>query len=278
MPLNVDLHSHSNQSDGILAPADVAQRAHTNKVDVWALTDHDELTGLDQARLAAHSLGIKFINGVEISALYCNRIIHIVALGFTANDPNLLSALELIRTKRHERAQLINNKLATLGVDNALQGALAHVDNPRLIGRVHFAKYLLELGLCKNFQHAFDKYLGENKAAFVPMESISLEQAVNLILTAGGKAVIAHPGRYKFSRQQFSALFDTFKDLGGQAIEVVTGSHSVAQYDKYARLALKYNFEASRGSDFHAPGIGKIDLGAMPNLPDYLKPVWHDLL
>lgn len=278
MTINVDLHSHSNQSDGVLTPVEVAQRAHANAVDVWSLTDHDEISGLKSARDKASGFGITFINGVEISATFCNRVIHVVGLGFDAEDKNLLETLGEIRDSRRKRAELIADRLTALEINDALAGAMRHIDNPRLIGRVHFAKHLVELGLCKGIQQAFDKYLGEGKQAFVPMQTISLQQTIDTIISAGGKAVLAHPGRYKFTRQQFGFLFDEFKDLGGHAIEVVTGSHSEAEYDKYARIALRYNFEASRGSDFHAPGAGRVDLGQVPPLHKILKPVWHDLI
>lgn len=274
--LNVDLHSHSDQSDGVLRADELALRAHQNGVNIWALTDHDEISGLPLANKTALDLGITFINGVEISTIFCQKTIHIVGLNFDANNRNLLDALNSTRQMRDARASLVADKLSGLGVPDALQGALRYVSNPRLIGRVHFAKYLLEIGLCKNIQDAFDKYLGDNKKAFVPMQWLSLEQTINLILGAGGKAVIAHPARYKFTPQQSNAFFDVFKDLGGHAIEVITASNSQDHNKKYAKLALRYGFEASRGSDFHAPGVGQIDLGAMPNLPENLKPVWHD--
>lgn len=278
MSLNVDLHCHSNQSDGVLTPAELAARAATNGVNVWALTDHDEISGLVKAQQTAINLGMQFINGVEISASYCDKTIHVVGLNFDSQNIDLLAGLSLTRERRAARALQIAARLTELGIENSWSGAMAFVDNPRLIGRVHFAKYLLANGHCKNLQDAFDRYLGENKKAFVPMQWLSLEQTVNLILHAGGKAVLAHPGRYKYTRQQFTHLFDKFKDIGGQAIEVITGNHNLDEANKFARLAYKYNFEASRGSDFHAPGIGRIDLGNMPDLPANLKPVWHDFI
>ncbi|WP_323000358.1 PHP domain-containing protein [Castellaniella sp.] len=276
MSLNIDLHSHSRQSDGVLSPADVAARAHANGVDWWALSDHDETSGLNEAAQAAHDLGLGFIPGVEISVTFCGKTVHIVGLHIDPADAALAAGLAEIRRGRFDRAGVVAERLAQCGIDGAYEGAMSHVDNPDLISRVHFARDLLERGHVKSLQQAFDRYLGEGKRAFVPVQWASLEQAVGWIHGAGGKAVIAHPGRYKYTPQQRDALFQVFKDLNGEGIEVVTGSHTPAQYEQYARLALQYGFQASRGSDFHAPGVGRVDLGRMPDLPDGLVPVWRD--
>ena len=276
MSLNIDLHSHSRQSDGVLSPAEVAARAQANGVDWWALSDHDETSGLSEAAQAARDLGMGFIPGVEISVTFCGKTVHIVGLNIDPDNADLAAGLAEIRLGRFDRAKLVAERLAECGVADAFEGALRHVDNPDLISRVHFARHLLEQGHVKSLQQAFDRYLGENKRAFVPTQWASLEQAVGWIRGAGGKAVIAHPGRYKYTPQQRDALFQAFKDLGGQGVEVVTGSHPPAQYEQYARLALTYGFQASRGSDFHAPGVGRVDLGRMPDLPDSLAPVWRD--
>lgn len=276
MPVNVDLHTHSDQSDGVLSPLALAQRVHEYGVTMWSLTDHDELSGLPPARAAAAQLGLQFISGVEISASFCGRTVHIVGLGFDADNHDLQNGLAQIRASRLARAKLIAQSLEQLGIPDAMAGALQYVSNPRLIGRVHFAKHILQLGLCNSLQQVFDKYLGENKPAFVPMQWVSLDQAVSWIKNAGGKAVIAHPARYNYKKQQLTALFDTFKDSGGDAIEVITCSHTSDEIDKFARLALVFGFQASRGSDFHAPGASRIDIGQMPELPSYLVPVWQD--
>ncbi len=276
MPLNVDLHSHSSRSDGTLPPAQVAARAHAQGVDWWALSDHDETSGLAEAAAAARELGLGFIPGVEISVTFCERTIHILGLNIDPEQPDLRSGLAGIRGSRLERAGEIAERLRACGIADAYEGALRHVENPELIGRVHFARHLLEQGHCKSLQQAFDRYLGEGKRAFVPMRWPGLEQAVSWIRAAGGKAVIAHPGRYRYTPQQFDALFDAFKAHGGAGLEVVSSGHTPAQCDRYARVAQDYGFEASRGSDFHAPGIPRADLGRVPPLPECLTPVWRD--
>ncbi len=276
MMLNVDLHSHSRQSDGALAPAEVAARAHANGVDWWALSDHDETSGLAEAAQAAQAHGLGFIPGVEVSVTFCQKTVHILGLNIQPDHPALQAGLAEIRRSRFTRAHQLDVLLADCGIAQAYAGALKYVENPDLISRVHFARHLLQEGHVKSLQQAFDRYLGEGKRAFVPTQWATLADAVAWILAAGGKAVIAHPGRYKYTPQQHDALFSAFKDLGGQGIEVITSSHTSAQYKQYARMALQYGFQASRGSDFHAPGIGRTELGRMPPLPDELTPVWLD--
>ena len=274
--LNFDLHCHSNVSDGTLSPTDLAARAKANGVDVWAMTDHDEIGGIAEARAAAKSLDLPYIAGVEISITWANQTVHIVGLQIDETNPVLLDGLASIRGGRENRARLMAAQLETVGIHGAFEGALKFVGNPDLISRTHFARYLLELGVCKNLQEVFSKYLGDGNAGFVPHRWATLTDSLHWIRSAGGTAVIAHPGRYKFDETAFDALFNEFKELGGTAIEVTTGSHTVDQYDEYAKVANKYGFLASRGSDFHGPGESRVDLGALPPLPKGVKPVWHD--
>ncbi|WP_343839415.1 PHP domain-containing protein [Castellaniella ginsengisoli] len=276
MPLNIDLHSHSSRSDGVLTPAQVAARAHAQGVDWWSLSDHDETSGLAEAAAAARDLGMGFIPGVEVSVTFCERTIHILGLNIDPGHPELQVGLAGIRQSRFARAATIAERLQDCGVAGAYAGALRYADNPELLGRVHFARYLLEQGHCKSLQQAFDRYLGDGKRAFVPMRWPSLESAVGWIRSAGGKAVIAHPGRYRYTPQQFDALFEAFKAHGGIGIEVVSSGHTPAQSKRYACVARSYGFEASRGSDFHTPGIARTELGGVPPLPDDLAPVWKD--
>jgi hypothetical protein len=274
--VNVDLHCHSKVSDGTLTPAALAARAKENGVDLWAMTDHDEVGGIAEARGAAASLRLPFVPGVEISVTWSGQTVHIVGLRIDENNRALTEGLAVMRGGRAARAREVSERLAAIGVPDAFDGALKYVGNPELISRTHFARYLIELGLCSNLQDVFSTYLGEGTPAYVPHRWVSLENAVGWIRSAGGVAVIAHPGRYKFSGLQFDALFREFRELGGTAIEVVTGSHTVDQYDTYAKIANKYDFLASRGSDFHGPGESRVDLGALPALPPSVTPVWHD--
>ncbi|NRR34406.1 PHP domain-containing protein [Oxalobacteraceae bacterium] len=274
--LKVDLHCHSNVSDGVLAPADVAQHARQGGVDVWALTDHDEIGGIAAARVAAADLGMQFVSGVEISITWAKETVHIVGLRLDETNPALLAGLACTRSGRDNRGREISRQLELAGIPGAYEGALKYVGNPDLMSRTHFARYLVEVGACKNVPEVFKKYLSEGKPGYVPHCWASLSDAVGWIRGAGGVAVIAHPGRYKFSDTAQGVLFDEFKQLGGAAIEVVTGSHTPDQYPIYAEHARRYGFLASRGTDFHAPGEARVDFGLLPPLPSNLTPVWHD--
>jgi hypothetical protein len=274
--LNADLHCHSTVSDGVLEPEQLAERAHANGVQLWALTDHDEVSGVARARASAQRLGMGFVSGVEISVTWAGHTVHILGLGLNETNPGLVQGLAQVRSGRAERAREMGRRLEGMGVAGSYQGALRYASNPSLVSRTHFARYLLDNGHCPSMQSVFDTYLGEGKPAYVPMQWSSLEQAVGWILGADGLAVIAHPGRYDYTPVQFSALFDTFKQLGGQGIEVVTGSHRPDQYQEYAGIARHYGFLASCGSDFHSPREGKLDLGKVPALPAGLTPVWEN--
>lgn len=260
-----------------MPPAEVAIRAHGNGVDVWALSDHDDLSGLSEAAQAAQELGLQFIPGVEISATFCDKTVHILGLNINSRHEGLSRGLEVVRASRLVRARQIDERLQALGLGECYEGALTYAGNPDLLSRAHFARYLYEIGACRTVQKAFDQYLGEGRAAYVPVQWASLAQSVEWIQAAGGKAVIAHPGRYKYTTMQFNALFEEFKALDGDGIEVITGGHTPRQYVEYAQVARHYGFEASRGSDFHG-AESRIDLGRLPGLPVDLIPIWQDWL
>jgi predicted metal-dependent phosphoesterase TrpH len=274
--LKVDLHCHSNVSDGVLAPEAVAKYAHGSGVDAWALTDHDEIGGIARARAAAEGLGMRFVAGVEISITWANATVHIVGLQIDEQHPTLVKGLTDTRAGRDARGREIAAQLEKAGIPGAYEGALKYVANPDLMSRTHFARYLVEIGVANNTPDVFRKYLTEGKPGYVPHRWASLQDCVGWIRGAGGIAVIAHPGRYRFSQLAQGQLFDEFKQLGGAAIEVVTGSHTPDQYPVYAQLANSYGFLASRGTDFHAPGESRIDFALLPPLPANVKPVWHD--
>jgi len=274
--LNIDLHCHSNVSDGVLAPAAVAARAHANGVQVWALTDHDEVDGIAAARAAAQALGMQHVAGVEISITWGGETVHIVGLQIDETNTALVQGLAATRGGREQRAHAMAEQLAAVGIPDAFEGALKFVGNPALISRTHFARHIVEQRICSDVSEVFRRYLTEGKPGYVPHRWATLTDTIGWIRGAGGIAVIAHPGRYHFSALAQDALFDEFKQLGGSAIEVVTGSHTPDQYAEYAKLAQRYGFLASRGSDFHAPGESRIDLGRLPPLPDGLTPVWHN--
>lgn len=277
LTLNADLHSHSTISDGVLTPTALAERAKANGVDVWALTDHDEVSGVAAARAAAHELDMGFISGVEISITWAGKTIHIVGLNIDENNPDLIAGLAKTRSGRERRAQDMAADLASkVGITGSFEGALKYVGNPDLISRSHFARYLVEIGAAASVSDVFKHYLAEGKPGYVPHRWATLAEAVKWIRGAGGAAVVAHPGRYDLSPVAFDSFFREFKEYGGIAIETVTGSHTVDQYDEYAKVANQYGFLVSRGSDFHSPEDADVDIGKLPLLPKFSKPVWEN--
>jgi 3',5'-nucleoside bisphosphate phosphatase len=275
--LNADLHCHSVVSDGTLTPEELAARAAANGVELWSLTDHDEIGGQQRAAAAARAHGMRYLTGTEISVTFANETVHIVGLGFDPDNPEILGGLMQTRGGRGVRAQEMAAQLATVGIPQAYEGALKYVGNPQLISRTHFARYLVETGVCKDTGEVFRKYLTEGNPGYVPHRWASLKAAVEWITIAGGMAVIAHPARYKFTANEEYALFTEFKAHGGRGVEVVTGSHTAAEYVRYAETAREFGLAASRGSDFHSPGESHTDLGQLPYLPGELTPVWEVL-
>ena len=273
--LNADLHCHSVVSDGTLTPEALAARAKANGVQLWALTDHDEIGGQERAIASAKALDMKYLTGVEISITFAGKTVHIVGLGFDHTNTDLVQGLRNTRGGRAERAKEMSDGLAKVGIHGAFEGALKYAGNHELISRTHFARFLVESGVCKDTSEVFRKYLTENKPGFVPHRWASLENAVNWITGAGGVAVIAHPARYGFTPNEEFALFTEFINHGGRGVEVITGSHSSADALQYADTALEFNLAASRGSDFHSPDESHTDLGTLPWLPGQLKPVWE---
>jgi predicted metal-dependent phosphoesterase TrpH len=273
--LNADLHCHSVVSDGTLTPEELAARAKANGVELWALTDHDEIGGQARALAAAKAQGMHYLTGVEISVTFIGQTVHIVGLGFDADNAALVQGLRDTRGGRQQRAMEMAEGLAKVGILGAYEGALPFVGNPELISRTHFARFLVESGVCKETNEVFRKYLTEGKPGYVPHRWATLKDAVTWITGAGGMAVIAHPARYKFTPNEEYALFTEFKAHGGQGVEVVTGSHSAAEYVTYAHTAKEFGLAASRGSDFHSPAESHTELGTLPLLSADLTPVWQ---
>jgi len=272
--INADLHCHSVVSDGTLTPEALACRAHANGVQIWSLTDHDEIGGQERAKKAAEDLGMQYISGVEISVTWSSQTVHIVGLGMDHTNAALIEGLYQTRNGRTNRAKAIAAQLDQIGIKNAYEGALQFVGNPELISRTHFARFLVDSGVCKDTNEVFANYLIEGKPGYVGHEWANLTDAVNWITQAGGIAVIAHPGRYNYTSLQLDELYSQFKDMGGRGIEVVTGSHTKEEYKTFAKVALQHGFLASRGSDFHSPTESHVDLGTLPDLPSQLQPVW----
>jgi predicted metal-dependent phosphoesterase TrpH len=269
-----DLHCHSTRSDGLLSPADVVRRAAGRGVDVIALTDHDEVAGLDEAREASRETGVMFVAGSELSVTWRDTTVHIVALGIDPRDARLAAGLESVRQGRDARARRIGASLAEAGIDDTFEGALTYVTSERLISRTHFARHLIDKGHARDMKDAFKRFLTAGKPGHVPHAWATLSQAIDWIHGAGGQAVIAHPGRYKLTHAGLREMVREFRDIGGHGIEVVSPSHTRAQYDEFAALARVCGLKASCGSDFHGPGESRFDFGELPPLPSGVEPIW----
>jgi 3',5'-nucleoside bisphosphate phosphatase len=271
-----DLHCHSTHSDGLLAPAEVVRRAASRGVEVLALTDHDETSGLAEAHAAAAETDMRLVNGAELSVSWHDVTLHIVALNIDPDCPELRDGLAAIRAGRDQRAKRMAESLADAGIAGAYDGAAAYVTNERLIGRTHFARYLVETGHARDTKAAFQHYLTAGKPGHVNHTWATLSQALGWIHAAGGQTVLAHPGRYKVATTQMRQLLGEYRDSGGDAIEVLSSSHTHEQTSEYARLARVFGLLASSGSDYHGPGESWVDLGDMPELPAGIAPVWKD--
>lgn len=276
-PINADLHCHSTVSDGLLAPTAIVERAHANGVDLLALTDHDEIGGLDAALSAAQACGLRLVTGTEISVSWGDdQTVHIVGLNFDHRHPDLVAGLARVRGGRDGRAGRMAAELAKHGIDDAYAGALKYAGNPALISRSHFARYIVERGFAPDVKSVFDHWLAKGKPGYVSHPWAQLDEALGWIKAAGGVAVIAHPCRYRLSSAERRDLYVAFKELGGQGIEVISGAHNEVEVREIAGIAREFGFLASRASDFHGPGESYTDLGRMPALPADLTPVWQD--
>jgi predicted metal-dependent phosphoesterase TrpH len=272
---HIDLHSHSNISDGLFAPAELVRHAAAHGLKVLALTDHDDVAGLDEARQAALSHGMQLINGVEISVTWRRRTLHIVGLRIDPAYPPLVEGLQQIRAGRRVRAEGMAASLQKAGIEGSLEGAYRYASTG-IISRTHFARFLMEQGYASDMRKVFKRYLVKGKPGYFEHHWASLEDAVGWIVNCGGTAVIAHPGRYDLGRPSMLELMEEFRALGGKAIEVVTGSHSVDQYQEFARIAKLFGLLASQGSDYHGQGLSYMEMGRLPALPVDCVPVWQD--
>ena len=273
--MNADLHCHSTVSDGLLAPVEVVRRAHANGVELLALTDHDELKGLAEAKAEAKMLGLRFVDGVEVSVSWGDdTTVHVIALGVDPVNVQLVEGLGRVRAGRDARALRMAAELDKVGINGAYEGALRFAGNPALVSRAHMARFIVEQGLAKDTKSVFDHWLAKGKPGYVSHAWATLEEAIAWIHGAGGVAVVAHPGRYRLTKAELRKLITEFKTCGGDGIEVLSGSQWAGDVGEMATLARTFGLLASTGSDFHGPGESRIDLGRMPALPQDLVPVW----
>ncbi|MCP4287177.1 MAG: PHP domain-containing protein [Gammaproteobacteria bacterium] len=268
-----DLHTHSTTSDGVLKPSALLARASAKGVDTLALTDHDSVDGITEARTAAAVEGIQLISGVEISVSWYEHLFHIVGLDIDESNRTLLEGLEALRQRRDERAAHMARQLAEVGIPTPLAGAKSH-QTTKILSRTHFARYLVEIGVVDSFDGAFTLFLNPGTPGHVPMQWATLAEAVGWIKGAGGEAVIAHPARYRISDIHWNRFVQEFVACGGIGIEVVCSNLDKCKIERFAQLARDFGLLASKGSDFHSPNSSR-ELGVLPPLPADLTPIWH---
>ncbi|TXD98518.1 PHP domain-containing protein [Psychrobacter frigidicola] len=288
--MKIDLHCHSTCSDGTYAPTEVVQRAHSAGVNVLALTDHDTLKGIDEARAAAVQCGMQLINGVEISCEHTlsggygknkstNKIIHVLGLDFTDRE-QMHATLQQLQDSRATRGQRIAEKLSellTLDYEELWQEICAKAgNNPQAVGRAHIGQVLYERGLVKTVQKAFDKYLADNKLAYVAIEALSMARGIELIHACGGKAVLAHPTRYQLSATRVRKLIEEFAQLGGDGCELPANSEPLSTRRMVDRSIAEHELAVSIGSDFHGSNMPWRRIGDVPHLNPGQQGVWQD--
>lgn len=287
--MKYDLHCHSTCSDGTYAPTEVVKRAHAAGINVLALTDHDTLVGIDEAREAANAYDIQLINGVEISCEHTlsggygknkstNKIIHVLGLDFTDRE-KMHATLQQLQDSRATRGQRITEKLSELldiDFDELWQAVLDKAGgNPQAVGRAHIGQVLFERGEVKTVQKAFDKYLADNKPAYVAIEALTMQHGIELIHACGGRAVLAHPTRYQLSATRVRKLIGEFAQLGGDACELPATSEPISTRRMVDRSIAEHNLVTSIGSDFHGSNMPWRCLGDVPILNEDQQGVWE---
>lgn len=271
-----DLHTHSTASDGAYPPAELVSQAHAAGITHLALSDHDCTDGLDEAASQASSCGLVLIPAVEITTAWQGKSVHVVGLNIDPACPPLRQGLSRLQTVRLERAEEMGRRLAKHGIPGAFDAACG-LAGGGMITRTHFAQFLASQGLAASVRDVFEHYLVQGKPGYVPTDSVAwatLEEAVAWIKSAGGTAVVAHPQRYKLTGSWLRRLLAEFKEVGGEAVEVVVGTASLADIQSSASAARRHGLLASAGSDFHSPENVWPKLGRLPELPKDLTPVW----
>ncbi|WP_194208439.1 RNase AM [Superficieibacter sp. 1612_C1] len=270
-----DLHSHTTASDGMLSPEALVHRAVDMRIGTLAITDHDSIDAIPaaQAEIARAGLALRLITGVEISTVWENHEIHIVGLNIDIHHPRMIAFLAEQKERRQQRAKLIAERLEKAHIPGAWEGALALAAGGA-VTRGHFARFLVEAGKAGNMADVFKKYLARGKTGYVPPQWCTIDQAIDVIHHSGGKAVVAHPGRYDLSAKWLKRLLAYFAERGGDAMEVAQCQQGPNERTQLAAYAQQFGLLASQGSDFHQP-CSWIELGRKLWLPAGVEGVWH---
>ncbi len=270
-----DLHSHTTASDGMLSPEELVHRAVQMRIGTLAITDHDSVDAIPaaQAEIARAGLGLDLITGVEISTVWENHEIHIVGLNIDISHPEMIAFLAEQKERRQQRARLIAERLEKAHIPGAWEGALKLAAGGA-VTRGHFARFLVGAGKASNMADVFKKYLARGKTGYVPPQWCTIDQAIDVIHHSGGKAVIAHPGRYDLSAKWLKRLLAYFAERGGDAMEVAQCQQGPNERTQLAAYARQFGLLASQGSDFHQP-CSWIELGRKLWLPAGVEGVWQ---
>ena len=270
-----DLHTHSLYSDGKHSPQELVEFALHANLDALALTDHDTMEGLDALYQAASSTNLKIINGIELSTRWKKHEIHVLGLNLPLGDAQFDSLIMAQKEKRHQRALKIAEKLSALGLNDAYTKAF-EIATDGHITRPHFARILVDAGMAKDLQHAFDRFLNRGRPAYVATEWVSMEEATKAIIKNNGTPVLAHPLKYGLTQMKLRALVHDFKTEGGAGLEIVSGLTTNDQIYQLQKICQQFELKASTGSDFHQLNKSKIKVGGQADLPLNCPPIWDD--
>jgi len=274
--MKADLHNHSYFSDGVLSPSEVVRLASDAGCDLFSLTDHDTTLGITEAKDEADKLGLSLVNGVEISAFWRNSAIHIIGLGIDIDNDALQTGLEFNQALRLERAKKIALGLWRSGIKDALEKA-QKISGGHMLTRTHFAQMLISEGYCKDMKSVFRRYLTGRKPGGVRVEWQDFNEVINWIQSAGGKALIAHPFRYRMTHTKIKKMLVDFRDAGGDGFELVNANSSEEEISIGNQWCNDYDLLASIGSDFHGWPNQRVQIGNLADLPNYSRAIWSYL-
>ena len=275
--MKADLHNHSYYSDGLLSPSELVKLAALANCDLFALTDHDTTDGLAEMQLEANNhQGLETINGVEISAFWRNSAIHIIGLGIDINNDILQSGLDFNQALRKDRAEKIAFGLLRAGIQDALEKA-KKLSGGHMLTRTHFAQMLIQEGYCKDMKSVFRRYLTGRKPGGVRVEWRDFDEVIKWIHSAGGKALIAHPFRYKMTHTKIKKMLNEFKEANGDGFEVVNANSSQDEISLGSDWSVEYDLLVSIGSDFHGWPNQRVQIGNLAYLPNTVRAIWSHL-